>query len=149
MTKEALKSQKKSIFISRIFKALTSRRFKRAFVNGFKGVSLSFLLMFFLRKVKSVAANDSPDVPFNRLPLEIIEIEPKRTWHKFLGLFLNLEFAGKALGALTGLLLLRAVLALDAQIKETKASNLELARAREYIETLVRACKFWKDPGSY
>jgi hypothetical protein len=149
MKKEVLKSQKKNIFFSSIFKELKSRRFKRAFIIGFRSVSLSVLLIFFLRKVKSVAANDSPDGTFNRLPLERIKIEPKRTWYQFVRPFLNLEFAGKALGALTGLLLLRALLALDAQIKATKASDLELTRAREYIETLVRACKSWKDPGTY
>jgi hypothetical protein len=149
MEKEVVKNQRKNIFMSGILKSLNNRKFKRAFIVGFRSISLSVLLIFFLRKVKSAAANDFPDGPFNRLPVEILEIEPKKTWYQFLRPFLNLEFAGKALGALTGLLLLRALLALDAQIKVTKASDLELANAREYIQTLVRACKSWKDPGTY
>jgi hypothetical protein len=132
--------QEKSTVVSKIIRVIKNRQFRRAFRSGLRGVFLSFLLFFFLRKIKSATGSD---FPIDELPFEI---KPEKTFYERVRPFFNLEIAGKTLGILSGFLL---VFALDRQIKRTEHATLLLTRSQEYAELLIRACASWKDPGTY
>jgi hypothetical protein len=135
--------QEKGTVVSKLIKVIKNRQFRRAFRSGCRGALLSFFLLFFLRRIKSATGSD---FPVHDLTFEKLEIKSEKTFYELVRSFFNLEIAGKAIGIFSTLLLL---LALDRQIQKTEQATLLLTRSREYVDLIIRACVFWKEPGTY
>jgi hypothetical protein len=115
-----------------------NEKFKKAFIRGLIGVSLTGVLVFFGGKLKRAVGCPIPE--------NVYEIRQKRTWYQWSKSFLTLEIAGRFFGICTGLILLRAVHNLDFEIKKSAKLKADLDHATAYIQLLIQSCVEWKDP---
>jgi hypothetical protein len=117
------------------------KQFKKAFVRGLVGISLTGVLIFFGGKLKRAIGCQFPENPQN-----VYKVKQKRTWYQWYKSFITPKTCGKLLGVCTGLILLRIVHNLDFEIKKSAQLKTDLDHARAYIQLLIKSCVEWEDP---